>query len=612
MKITPRRRGYGFAVLFGLGLLCSLPALTAGFYADDYVQLTKLESPTPLSARLSSLFTFSPGGAATSDLIASGQLPWWTSPQFQVRFFRPLSAALMIADHALFGLRPLGYHLHNLLWWLLWLAGTALLFRRVLSPPLALLAFAVFAVDDAHWLPIGWIAARNATVAMTCVVWGLLGYLRYREEDWRPGIVLAVGAWALGLLAGEAAVSGLMYVVAYELTAGGSGRDGSLWRRVRSLVPVGILLIGYAALYRLTGSGVRGSGAYIDPVRDGAAFLGAAAQRVPAQFGALVFGAPLDLWLLPPLQPILIAIGVVAVVATMPWFRATARALPAPDQRGARWLAWGAALGLLPTSAGLLGERSIAAASVGGAVLVAALLRQTKAWQRASRSIAAPDDKSLRSRRLRRVGLFIGLWALALPNLVLAAPWLVTKLLFMRWNGHLVEHVAETAVAGAGPARRTVLLWSDDAFVGSYTPIVARLGHPDALPSFRVMAMAPVDLEITRVAPDTLELGCVGAPLLASEWERLFRTPAQPLVAGMTLPLDGVTVRVVADVGGRPSRVQFRFVVPLDDPSLRFLEWRGRRLVSAELPPLGQTRRLYRSPPLIAADDHNRLLNHGQ
>jgi hypothetical protein len=378
------------------------------------------------------------------------------------------------------------------------------------------------------------------------------------------------------------------------------------------LAPVGVLLIGYAALYRLTGSGVRGSGVYIDPIRDGTTFLTAAAQRLPAQFGALVFGTPLDLWVLTPLQPILVAVGVVALVAIVPWFRATARVLPAPDQRSTRWLVWGAALGLLPTSAGLLGERSIAAASVGGAVLVAALLRQTKTWLRASRSLAAPDDQRPRAPRLRRAELFIGLWALALPNLVLAAPWLETKLLFMRWNGHLLERVAESAVAATGPAQRTVLLWSDDPFVGSYTPIIARLAYPAALPSFRVLAMAPVDLDLTRVAPDTLELGCVNAPLLTSEWERLFRTPAQSLGAGMTLPLDGVTVRVVADLTGHPSRVQFRFMVPLDDPSLRFLEWRGRRLVSADLPPLGQTRRLYRSPPLVVAADQNSLLNYGQ
>jgi hypothetical protein len=586
-----RRRSvrFWFGVVFGAGLLCSLPALTAGFYGDDYLQLAKVQAPGgSATTRLTSLFTFAPGGAATEALIASGAAPWWTTPELRVRFFRPLSAALMLVDHALFGLAPLGYHVHSLLWWLLWLGGTALLFRRLLPARLGLLAFAMFAIDDAHWFPIGWIAARNATVAMACVTWGLVAYLRFRQDGWRAGAPLALGAWALALLAGEVAVSGFMYVVAYELVREGPRGAAWLWPRLRPLVPLGLLLAGYALLYRLTASGVHGSGAYVDPIHEGPAFLGAAAQRVPAQVGALIFGAPLDLWLVTPLQPVFVTVGLAALAVTVPWLRAATRALPAPQRHAARALALGAALSLIPTSAGLLGERSLAAASVGAAATLAVLLRDGLARLR---ELRGP----------RRTALAVGVLALAVPNLVVAAPWLVTKLFFLSANGRALERLAATAEEAAPAPARPVLLWSNDVFIGSYTAAIARFAHPGALPSFRVLAMAPVDLQVTRIASDTLELSCAGTPLLTSEWERLFRGPGYPLPAGTVLPLDGLTVRVVQDVGGQPSRVQFRFDVPLDDPSLRFLEWRGRRLVPAQLPPLGETRAIYRSPPLLAA-----------
>jgi len=585
-----RAPAFWFRVMFGLGLLCSLPALAAGFYADDYLQLAKLESAGSAPARLTSLFAFAPGGAATRDLIATGVAPWWTTPMLKIQFFRPLSAALMVVDHALFGLHPLGYHVHSLLWWLLWLGGTALLFRRLLSPGLATLAFALFAIDDAHWLPIAWIAARNATVAMTLVVWGLVAYLRFREDDWRPGAWLGFTAWALALLAGEVALSGLMYVVAYELLRERPPRFGSSPLRPRARLPVvglGILLAGYAALYRVTGSGVRGSGAYVDPIHDLPAFIGAAARRVPAQLGGLVFDSPLDLWLLTALQPIFVAVGFLALVVAVPWFVAATRTLPAPDRSAARWLALGSALSLLPTSAGLLGERSLAAATVGAAAALAILLRH--GWQTIRQGS-----------RLRRVALAAGMIAVGLPNVVLAGPWLVTKLIFLRANAAAMEHLASTADRASPPPARTVLLWSDDFLIGSYTATVARVARPGALPSFRVLAMAPVDLRVTRVAPDELELSCASGSFLGSEWEHLFRADELPLPAGTTLPLNGMTVRVVEDVGGKPSRVRFWFDVPLEDPSLRFLEWRGRRLVSAELPALGETRPIFRSLPMLA------------
>src|SRR4029077_11363848 len=92
----------------------------------------------PLADRIASVFAFSDGGQATRSLIADGSLPWWASAPLRVRFFRPLSASLMAADHALFGLSPLGYHVHSLLWWALWLAGAGVVVGGLLPRPPAL------------------------------------------------------------------------------------------------------------------------------------------------------------------------------------------------------------------------------------------------------------------------------------------------------------------------------------------------------------------------------------------------------------------------------------------------------------------------------------------
>jgi len=41
----------------------------------------------------------------------AGAFPWFFDPQFRMDFFRPLSSALLAADHAIFGLNPVGYRL---------------------------------------------------------------------------------------------------------------------------------------------------------------------------------------------------------------------------------------------------------------------------------------------------------------------------------------------------------------------------------------------------------------------------------------------------------------------------------------------------------------------
>src|SRR5260370_26409619 len=115
-------------------------------------------------------------------------------------------------------------------------------------------------------------------------------------------------------------------------------------------------------VYRMTGSGVRGSGAYIDPLHETAAFIAAAARRLPAGWGGLMFSAPLDLWLMTPAQAILVAIGGVAGAGTGPWFLGGSRAFPASRRRAPPPLAPGAAPSFLPTAAARVGGTARAAA----------------------------------------------------------------------------------------------------------------------------------------------------------------------------------------------------------------------------------------------------------
>jgi hypothetical protein len=73
------------------------------------------------------------------------------------------------------------------------------------------------------------------------------------------------------------------------------------------------------------------------------------------------------------------------------------------------------------------------------------------------------------------------------------------------------------------------------------------------------------------------------------------RGPAHPLTVGQRVRLPGMTAQVQRmDRRGFPVEVAFKFDVPLEDASLRWLWWDWDRDIYAsfEVPALGETARL--------------------
>ena len=84
----------------------------------------------------------------------TGVLPWWSSPNLHLAFFRPLSVLTMLVDvlvspHAV----PM-WHLQSILWYVALVFTVGLLYRR-LNSSLAGLALFLYAVDDSHAMTMG-------------------------------------------------------------------------------------------------------------------------------------------------------------------------------------------------------------------------------------------------------------------------------------------------------------------------------------------------------------------------------------------------------------------------------------------------------------------------
>ncbi len=600
LPLVNHRRVQLGIVLLGVALV--LPSLRAGFFADDYLQIASLEGWSANPAGPWDLYSFVPRDAAVVEQFrARGALPWFGAPGLELSFWRPLSSALMRLDHAMFGRWAPPYHAHSLLWYAALLVVAGALLRRLASPPLATLALLIFCLDDAHALTVTFVAARNAAVSCVLVWLGLLAHLRWRTKEWRAGMWLAPLLGAAGLAAGEMGLGALAYLLAWECC---ERRPG--WRR--ALVPTAALIAAYLLFYRLTGAGAHNSATYLDPFGDSLGYLRELPARTLLLLGNLLVRTPIDFALIDDhLRLPLIVVGAAAVLTVAIWLPRALRRLPAAEAAVVRFMAFGAAAALLAATPGMLGDRLLFAAGLGGAVVVAALLCDAWTFFRARRA---------------RVLAVVALAAFGLPNVVFAAAALPAKVLFFGKIFDGYRRLAREAEIEAPVAARVVVVALDDlvainlpairAFEQSRTPedlrdIIHRgrsaLPLPDTIgiQGTTVLSEASTAHRLRRTATDTLELSTPDGTLLDGAWAGTLRARALPLPRGSVVRTSFMTATVVDDRAGQPTRVTFQFDRPLDDPSLVFLTLSKGDLRRLPLPEVGDELSLPKLRPFEAA-----------
>lgn len=551
----------------------ALPALAGGFLMDDALFVAQLEGRYPAASSWWSLYAMGHGSPAlNAPLMAQGALPWWTHETFQVAFLRPLSSGLFALEHALWGRAAWAYHVVGLLLYvgLVWTAGA--LFRRVLRPRAAVLATVVFAFNDAHALPIGWLANHHALLSLLLGLLGVHAYLRWRSQQWRAGGLLATLAFVGALLAGESGLCAIGYVVAYECVI---GRRLAATHGSSSAAPWlgGLLLMAlYMSVYVVGDYGVRGSGVYIDPHTAPAEFLLQAPGHLAALLAGLTWSAPVVLWIAAPAsRTVLVFLGCAGVGLWWAFARGLRSTLDPSTRAGLGWLSLGALAALAPVASTFPLDRLLLAADVGAAGVLGALL-----------------DALLRARvsatRPRRVLVFVAV-LLATLHLVLS-PLLLPVLL---WGQTQLAGATRTIAREAevpDPASPAIVLAAPDFDVGMYLPWVRGL-ETDAWPSsYNVLAYVGEDVVLSRPHHDALELH-LPKGLLHGFYARAFRRPADPIPDRVEIPGGPFDVTVLARSEGSPTHVRFDFGAPLESIDVVFLHWQDGRLRRYTLPPVG-------------------------
>jgi len=577
---TKKGRRWGLLIVFAIGLCVFSPAIRAPLFLDDYLHAAMVDGTFTGKRGPTNLYDFVDDNNRGA-LAARGLLPWWSHPKLTIRFFRPLSSALLWAEHRVFAHDALAMHLCSFAWWVAATLAVRALYSRFFSPRVSLIGSAIFALSPCHALPLAWIANYETLVTLTFGAVALSLQARYRvHAEGRAGLKHAAGAAAffgLALLGGgEYALAFGGYVLALEFAQ--PRRGATPFRRfagaARGILPFALP----AAAYLITRSSLRyrtvGSGFYSDPLHAPLAFVQTAPSRLVAMLadGWLTLGS--DAW---PPGPQRWALGAVVLVAGIALFGPLRRAfaqLPDPSSALARTLLWGSVLSLAPTLAVVPAFRLLGVSMIGVALASALLLDH--AWFPREGAEPGPTRATAHT---TFVAVVLGFTQLVHGPMT---AFLATRT-HRRDGQNFATRAAWTKAHLGDPLRADVGIVR--GLAGSFFTPFALDAHGRTPARWRVLAHSGHVL-VLRTGPRALDLLVSDARSIYPIGEQnLYRDRGSPLKAGDVIRAAGMTVTVVEVGAIGPRRVHYEF-----DHELTATTWLADTFdatVAAELPAVG-------------------------
>ncbi len=551
--------------LFAATLLGCELFIFSSFMADDFILLGKLEGVSPLPGESpAELYTLADGSPEGMQAVKNrGAFPWFFNPHFKMRFFRPLSAMLLALDHRLFGLEPLGYTVHTLLWFLLLVAALGFLFKRTLPEETGKIAILIFAVSGVHYIVLFWASSRHILTAAALGAWGLYTYVRNREDGWKPGIYLAPFFFLLSLLAGEAGIGMAAYLAAYEITR----RGEPLMKRFFQALPVLLVVLGYLIYYASAGYGAAGGSSYFSPLSEPSAFLAHLPPRLSSLLGAIFLGGLSDTFLRAPtgMWPVL-AVGIFFIGCIF-FMSRPGGALASRDKPYLKPWLWGMLLAALPFCAAEPFSQRAVIPFTGGSVIVAALVVHWKTQTRKRKGFI-PRLWGVLGVTLLIIHLFMG------PTVRIFSPGMLKKLM----NTKLASAMETLPIPETGLKDKKVIIPASPGLViGLHSYFYRRLHRLPMPQSWWVLSWEPCPHHLHRTGETSFAL------------ELIDRPGAFPYIkTGQTITLDGMTATLKERRANGTVRVECELDRPPREGAYIFLAWKDGSLHPFQLPPVGE------------------------
>lgn len=226
--ITRNHAVLAFTIFTIIGIAVFSRALDVFFISDDFVVLS-----TVLAGKFSPTWARTQGG-----------------------FFRPLFTLTFFIDYAIWGLRPIGFHLTNLVLHVLNSLLLVLFTRRLVRPqglapaaqglvPVA--AGFMFLLHPSHSEAVSWISGRADLLATFFCLLSLLFYCSYLESRLTRRLLVSLVTFGLALLSKESAICLplLLLALTFAMRKENPNRAVTVWK---AIVPFLVTLIIFVLL----------------------------------------------------------------------------------------------------------------------------------------------------------------------------------------------------------------------------------------------------------------------------------------------------------------------------------------------------------------------------
>jgi hypothetical protein len=569
-----------------LAVILTLPSLKAGLIVDDYHHKLLMSGSKSVIKLLDSpidMFRFFDGNPERIFKLKDyGFLPWWTYEKVKGAFWRPLASITHWFDYIIWPNSPPLMHLHSLLWYGALVMAVAFFYRRFATVPLiAGLAALLYAIDDAHGMPAGFLSNRNALMATFFGVMAIIAHDKWRRDNWHAGIALGPLFLAASLLSAEAGISTCAYLAAYVVFID----RGKLRNRFAAMTGYAVVVIVWRLLWTRLGYGMENIGGYVDPLGEPLRFISAIKNAAPLLLLSQLALPPSEISLmLPPEQWIFLwRIALIFLVLVVLVFVPLLRC-----DRIARFWALGMLLSILPICATFPSDRLLTFVGIGAMGLVAQLL-----FVVFGKTEPRPKPLLWRIPALVLAGIFI------LIHLIIAPLALPVRAAYPMMPKKITDKIMIS-----GPLDNTVknqdlvIVNPPLAFLVIQSPLVWESNNQPMPRHLRVLTSSLLrPVKVYRQDARTLvvrpEYG-----FYAAVFDSLFRDRKHPFSVGDRVELTGMTVEIMELTGdGRPAEAAFTFTVPLEDPSLRWLQYKNGSFVPFTPPAIGENMVLQSEKP---------------
>ena len=566
----------------------SVPALWRGWESmDDLRHRAKLVEPSRLPPRLadsglvpensgklltilSDLHTVVRTETTSEKLRNYGLLPWWTQQGYLSSQWRPVDSFTHWLDYRLFPDSPALIHVHSLLWFSAVILLVTSLYRQLIKPYwVAALAGLLYLLDDSNLVPASWICNRHLPISLVLAISCLLAYHKWRTSN-SPAAAVVSHLCLLGsLLATEGGVAIFAYLFAYAVIVD----RGSWLRRALSLVPAVSIIVLWRIVYSALGHGARGSAFIIDPARDPLRYAAAVFERAPILLFAQWGGPPSATIsfardaLKTPLWLGAVVFLILVLIVLWPLLR---------HDRLARFWLTAMLLATLPICATLPMNRNLLFVAIGAFGLMAQFIGSL--WAK---------EQWLPKIPLWRVSAWVVCIYFLLAHVLFAVAGRVTTQQMVKFSRKEFESTMKVGELHGVENQDLIIVNAPNPFSLFYLPTF-RAHNQQSLPrTIRTLAPGFRPIEVIRTGEKTVLLRAKSGNLMSCRrghdfhfvylyrtFNNGFRDDRSPMHAGDKVVLPPLTVEVVdVDSNNLPTEVLFTFVVPLDDPSLRWLMW---------------------------------------